>query len=274
MMEMMELDRIALREAAQRLYDQYSTVLSEAKLSSILSRSLDDGLLDFESTSTARGIINDVVLRYYPNEATIKAGFIDRVLVPQSPRTISIFELPIGKSRVDMCKVNGHSAAYEIKTDLDTFDRLEGQLRDYFDVFESVYVVTSERRWHELPDYVPEGCGIYSYRQDPSDGTYHFQTRRKAAKCTDLDAEKQLRAIPKHGLCAIFNIKDTHMSKTAVIEACLAESTPQKVNLAFKTYLKQRYGSHWKRFREIEPSVLGIDYEWFYRNGLDPSIVY
>jgi hypothetical protein len=53
-METMELDRIALREAAQRLYDQYSTVLSEAKLSSILSRSLDDGLLDFESASTAR----------------------------------------------------------------------------------------------------------------------------------------------------------------------------------------------------------------------------
>jgi len=274
MMKTKELDKIELCEAAQRLYDQYSTVLSETKLSSILSGTLNDSFFNLEPADTARSIINDLVLRYYPNEATIKAGFIDRILVPQNPKTISIFELPIGKSRVDMCKVNGHSAAYEIKTDLDTFDRLEGQLRDYFDVFESVYVVTSERRWHELPDYVPEGCGIYSYRQDPSGGTYHFRARRKAAKCTDLDAEKQLRAIPKHSLCAIFNIQDTHMPKSAVIETCLAESTPQKVNMVFKTYLKQRYGSYWKRFREIEPSVLGIDYEWVYRNGLDPSIVY
>jgi hypothetical protein len=49
---------------------------------------------------------------------------------------------------------------------------------------------------------------------------------------------------------------------------------PAEGQSSVQTYLKQRYGSHWKRFREIEPSVLGIDYEWFYRNGLDPSIVY
>lgn len=97
---------------------------------------------------------------YYPNEATIKANFIDKVLFPLNPANISIFELPIGNSRVDMCKVNGHSAAYEIKTDLDTFDRLEGQLSDYFDVFETVYVVTSEKRWQELPSYVPMPAGF------------------------------------------------------------------------------------------------------------------
>ena len=36
---------------------------------------------------------------------------------------------------------------YEIKTDLDTFDRLETQIRDYFKAFNHVCVVTSEHQF-------------------------------------------------------------------------------------------------------------------------------
>ena len=199
-METMLLDDIELRETAKRLYDSYSTVLSESKLISIIQDVLGDFAPALDSKYAARRTINDLVMGYYPNEATIKANFIDRVLFPLSPANISIFELPIGNSRVDMCKVNGHSAAYEIKTDLDTFDRLEGQLSDYFDVFETVYVVTSDKRWQELPSYVPEACGIYSYSQDARDGSYHFKAQRKAIKSTNLDSEKQLAVMPKRDL--------------------------------------------------------------------------
>lgn len=268
------LDKVEMREAAQRLYDQYSTVLSETRLSSILFDTLGCDYIDCERQDGARSLINELVLSYYPNETTIKANFIDRILLPQSPETISIFELPIGNSRVDMCKVNGHSAAYEIKTDLDTFDRLEGQLRDYFDVFETVYVVTSDNRWRELPSYVPDECGIYTYRQDTVDGTYHFCARRRPTKSTDLDAEKQLRVLPKQILCEFFDINGKQMSKPDIVRACLAENSRERINRLFKAYLKQRYGNYWSRFRKLQPSIYGIDYEWFYRNGLDPSTVY
>lgn len=269
-----ELDNVEMCEAAQQLYNLYSTILSETRLSSILFDILGCDYLDREREESARSLINNLVLNYYPNEATIKANFIDRVLLPQSPETISIFELPIGNSRVDMCKVNGHSAAYEIKTDLDTFDRLEGQLRDYFDVFETVYVVTSDIRWRELPSYVPDECGIYSYRQDNTDGSYHFCARRRPTKSTELDAEKQLRVLPKQVLCELFDINGKQMSKPDLVRECLAENSREKINRLFKVYLKQRYGSYWSRFRKLQPSIYGIDYAWFYRNGLDPSIVY
>lgn len=273
-METMLLDDIELRETAKRLYDSYSTVLSESKLISIIQDVLGDFAPALDSKYAARRTINDLVMGYYPNEATIKANFIDRVLFPLSPANISIFELPIGNSRVDMCKVNGHSAAYEIKTDLDTFDRLEGQLSDYFDVFETVYVVTSDKRWQELPSYVPEACGIYSYSQDARDGSYHFKAQRKAIKSTNLDSEKQLAVMPKRALCETFGIDGGGMSKPAIVQECLSENSQAKINRLFKAYLKQRYGAYWEHFCKVKPRILGIDYEWFYRNRLEPGIVY
>lgn len=261
-----------LADTAQHLYDAYSTVMSEKSLSGVLDAILGEQRNDYSQT-TARDLINRIVLGSYPNEATIKANFINKILLPQSPKTVSIFELPIGRSRVDMCKVNGHSAAYEIKTDLDTFYRLEGQLRDYFDVFETVYVVTSESRWRELPDYVPDACGIYSYRQQ-EDGSHKFCARRRAVKSSDLDSEKQLSVIPKQFLCSLFGKDGRGVSKSSLIHSCLKERDGQEINYLFKRYLKQRYGCYWNRFRELQPKIYEIDYQWFYRYGLSPQAIY
>ena len=261
-----------MTDTAQRLYDAYSTIMSEKSLSNVLDDILGESRYSYPQTS-ARDLINRIVLGSYPNEATIKANFINGVLLPQSPKTVSIFELPIGKSRVDMCKVNGHSAAYEIKTDLDTFCRLEGQLRDYFDVFETVYVVTSEVRWKELPEYVPEACGIYSYRQR-SDGSYTFCARRRATKSAKLDSEKQLSVIPKQQLCSLFRMDGKGISKQELVHECLEGYGSDDINLRFKRYLKRRYGGCWDRFRQLQPEIFEIDYQWFYRHGLSPQLVY
>ena len=90
-METMLLDDIELRETAKQLYDSYSTVLSESKLISIIQDALGGFAPALDSKYAARKTINDLVMGYYPNEATIKANFIDRVLFPLSPANISIF---------------------------------------------------------------------------------------------------------------------------------------------------------------------------------------
>ena len=267
-----QTDIEGLSDVAQSLSDAYSTVMSESGLSKLLERVLGADVIDYPHSS-ARELINRIVLGSYPNETTVKANFINRVLLPQSPKTVSIFELPIGKSRVDMCKVNGHSAAYEIKTDLDSFNRLEGQLRDYFDVFETVYVITSENRWRDLPDYVPDTCGIYSYRQS-TDGSLIFCTRRAAKKSDVLDSEKQLSAMPKKQLCSLLGTDGRSVSKQDLIDRCLLELDRHSINLLFKRYLKQRYGCCWNRFCELQPDIYEIDYQWFYRYGLSPQTVY
>ena len=51
-------------------------------------------------------------------------------------------EFRVGSSLADLVLINGKSVVYEIKTELDTPDRLEDQLKDYQKAFPNVYLVT------------------------------------------------------------------------------------------------------------------------------------
>jgi len=257
---------------AQQLYDSYSTPQSESLLAALLQKTQGIPSNALNRDCTAREYLNEFVLRYYPNEMAIKSNFVDNVLLKQGHSNISIFELPVGNSRVDLCKINGCSSAYEIKTDLDSFYRLEKQLADYFEVFENVYVIASDKRCKMLPDYVPKNCGIYSYRQR-QDGRYSFTLKRAPVQNRKLNPLKQLTIIPKSVIGTAFDLSN-NLAKSAMISECLLRNSVDNINRFFKRYLKARYGKRWDYFKTINPSILEIDYEWFFHNNLDPTIVY
>lgn len=259
------------RSEAQALFDGYTTLQSENSLKGLISVVAGEDYAS-EFDESARWFINELSMRCYPNESAIKASFVDSVILKQTSRAVSIFELPVGESRADLCKVNGHSAAYEIKTDLDTFSRLEKQLSDYFDVFDYVYAITSDDRWGSLPDYVPEECGIYSYHQK-RDGRYVFTLQRRPQLNDSLDSEKQLCIMPKRDLVAETGF-DSQLQKDAIVEKCLMSFDGRTINGMFKSSLKRRYGGRWEYFKSIRPEILEIDYEWFFHNNLNPAIIY
>ncbi|WP_162178958.1 sce7725 family protein [Bifidobacterium stellenboschense] len=69
------------------------------------------------------------------------------LLHSHSLRTSKAFrQLHVANSIADTVIINGHGTVYEIKSDLDTFERLEGQLKDYFKVFSYVNVVIPEEK--------------------------------------------------------------------------------------------------------------------------------
>lgn len=82
----------------------------------------------------------------YRNEYYYKNTLFNRhVLGRHSLNTTSaITELPIHHSKADFIKINGEAVVYEIKTELDSFIRLNSQINDYYKAFTKVYVVTSE----------------------------------------------------------------------------------------------------------------------------------
>ena len=81
-------------------------------------------------------------------------------------------------SIADLVIADQHAAAYEIKTDLDSFDRLALQLHSYSTCFEHVHVVTSaaksERAIRETPEHVGvltrDGDGSLAVVRPPSGG--------------------------------------------------------------------------------------------------------
>jgi hypothetical protein len=72
--------------------------------------------------------------------------------------------------------LNGTSCVYEIKTELDSLDRLEGQLRSYRKVFDKIYVVTHESQLSKLRRVLRDDVGILVLTE-----RYRFHEAREAA---------------------------------------------------------------------------------------------
>ncbi len=116
----------------------------------------------------------------YQNEYYYKNTLLNKLLLGvHSPRTtIALTEVPIGNSKADFILINGKAVVYEIKTALDNFDRLDGQIKDYYTAFSRVMVVTSENHFDEVQRRLqnsPVGIclltkkGSLSIRREPSE---------------------------------------------------------------------------------------------------------
>ncbi|MCK9224678.1 MAG: sce7726 family protein [Candidatus Muirbacterium halophilum] len=64
--------------------------------------------------------------------------------------TIALKQVPIEKSIADFILINGKAIVYEIKTELDNFNRLQDQLDDYYKGFVNVCVVTNVKNFDKL----------------------------------------------------------------------------------------------------------------------------
>lgn len=82
----------------------------------------------------------------YQNEYFYKNTLLNKLLlcVHSLRTTTALAEIPVGRSKADFILINGKAVVYEIKTALDNFERLAGQLEDYYKAFSEIVVVTSE----------------------------------------------------------------------------------------------------------------------------------
>ena len=69
-------------------------------------------------------------------------------------------EVQVGASKADLVLINGETVAYEIKTELDSLDRLPSQLASYQSTFDRVYVVSHERYIKRIEGRIPGTVGV------------------------------------------------------------------------------------------------------------------
>lgn len=81
--------------------------------------------------------------KYHRNEYVYKNELFNKILLGiHSPRTSTAFEeFAIANSIADFIVLNGSASVYEVKTDLDNFQRLEAQVIDYYSAFDRVTIV-------------------------------------------------------------------------------------------------------------------------------------
>lgn len=89
-------------------------------------------------------------------------------------------EFRIKNSIADVVLFNGTSCVYEIKTELDNFDRLHSQLSTYTEAIDQVHVVTHPQGVDRVASAVSERIGIICLQEDLTLQTIRKATSNKA----------------------------------------------------------------------------------------------
>jgi adenylate kinase family enzyme len=257
---------------AQQLYSQYSTIENVSVLINNLKNNIDSSFLSTMSDRSIHEIYNKIILDYYPNEICIKSSFIKQILV-RGKKHVTIFELPVGSSRTDLCKINGESITYEIKTDLDNFSRLQKQIKDYYKIFDKVFIICSEENVSKILALTPEKCGLYSYKQNRQKN-YKFKLIREASINNEINSINQLNLLRKNELNSYFAINESLQNHSGILEYVVNAYSTDSINRIFKLILKHRFEKKWTFLQENYNDIFEIDYQWFYKNQIEPSKIY
>ncbi len=146
---------IVLDSLAQKGYSPY---LSEVCINS--------GLLDRIDPATTLGEFFDwvynLLFKNYRNEYIYKNVIVNKILLSKHSLNTSqmLTEFRVGRSKADVVLLNGDSTVYEIKSQYDSFARLEKQIQAYFEIFDYINVITSASQAQKLESILPDKAGL------------------------------------------------------------------------------------------------------------------
>jgi len=124
---------------------------SRATISNLLKYNKDEVFerISKEETSHLETIqsVYQELSKTYRNEYFYKNTLLNKRLlgIHSVNTTTALTEIPVGRAKPDFILINGKAVVYEIKTELDNFDRLENQINEYYKAFNHVAIVTYEK---------------------------------------------------------------------------------------------------------------------------------
>lgn len=242
------------------------------KVSYYLFRTSESAIAALREVVLSNKFISDLFLEYYVCERVVKYFLIQSLL--ELTNDIVAFEMTVGGSRVDICRINGGSYAYEIKTEYDSFERLATQMNDYIKAFEKVYVVVPHSRELEIQPFIPAGCGIISYRQSHNKKLVFSYRRRSEKNECDVDAcISSLSSNELSDFLKLLKLGDRD-SKEKKLNVILDYSAHNNIWPTYRRLLKTKYKTNWQFLKDHFDEIIPIDIQSFFSTNMDPSLLY
>lgn len=242
------------------------------KIKYALPKTSESVLAELQKETFSNEFINNLMINYYTCERVVKYHFIKHL--KDAIHDIVAFEMSIGESRIDICRINGKLCAYEIKTEFDNYDRLATQMNDYFKSFEKVYIIVPSQKFNIVQKYVPKKCGIITYRVSKSrDMIFSY---RRAAKENLCDIKFCLHSLAGSDLVKLLRLLNVKPSKTKEENLSLILKTAQEKNIwpIYKLFLKQKYEDQWMYLKINFDKILPIDCQSFFSSRMNPDMLY
>lgn len=261
------------------LHSAYQPFMLDGQVWDIIQKVFPDEVFNsishFKAEIVGHKFVNDLVIKHYPGECTIKYHFIKNFI--NRHNEVSTFEMNVGNSRLDIGRINGYSYAYEIKTELDSLEKLDKQLHDYQCVFDYIHVVIHNKHLDKVTEIAPNYCGIISFRHDDKQNRWKFYTRRKAVLHQSIKPDKQLNCLTSKEFDIILKkigINGNSLTRREKEQLILSFLSPEKINHLFKTLIKRRFQKRWEHLEKHFESINPIDLQMFFKTEADPYWVY
>jgi hypothetical protein len=166
------------------------------------------------------------------------------------------FGLKNGTNRADIAVLNGKLIGYEIKTEKDTLTRLPSQVNAYNEVFDSVFLITTNKHLHKVKKIIPDWWGIYQIHQN-NVFELSFSCHRKGKINREKNTYGIAQLLWKEELSDFLFNKfglqiNPRVNKHQMYEFIAAKCTPTEFGKVALAYLKKRSG--WRK--DPKPSWL------------------
>lgn len=186
----------------------------------------------------------DHLLKNYRHEYLYKVALLNSYVVKNHSLsdTILLNEFRIGKSKADTVLINGTNKVFEIKTELDSPERLNTQIKDYYKGFSEVYIVIHHSMIDKYIRLIDEQVGIMIFTAENQ-----IQTFRPATSCHALlETSEMMKALRKKeylqlvkGLCGFV----PSATPVQLFKSCLAalnDFSAEQVQSRFLEIIKLR----------------------------------
>ncbi|OGP63994.1 MAG: hypothetical protein A2169_00515 [Deltaproteobacteria bacterium RBG_13_47_9] len=100
--------------------------------------------------------------RHYRNEYVYKNAIANKILLGKHSLNTSymLTEFRVESCRADVVILNGTSNVYEIKSEYDSLDRIQNQVKSYMKMFDMVNVITSSSQLSKVSSELPGEIGL------------------------------------------------------------------------------------------------------------------
>ncbi|WP_312615111.1 MULTISPECIES: sce7726 family protein [Oscillibacter] len=255
------------------------SILSRVFTRSVLRDIIQKGQSDIYNEAVAQFIVQPesktngvnfdglyaVLEKKYRNEYYYKNTLLNKLLlgVHSINTTTALTELQTAHAKGDFILINGKAVVYEIKTELDNFDRLDEQVYNYYKVFDHVSVVTCESNLSSLIQrFYDSPVGVCSI--SPKGAIQHMKKAAEyKAALNASDIFDTLRRQEYEEIIAKMKIPLPKVSSFDYYECCKNLISKQNINEVYALYLKilkARAKINSELFYSVPKSIKSISY--------------
>lgn len=201
------------------------------------------------------------LIREYRHEYIYKNAVAEKILLGKHnlKTAFMLTEFRVDDCKADAVVLNGTSHVYEIKSEMDSFERLDRQLAAYHKMFDFITVITTERLYKSVEDRVPKEVGIMVL----ADGGYQFRKkpfREAVSNKVNVDPTVIFNSLQRRESLKIikekFDVSLAHLPNTQIYGAAkmyFEKLSPEAAHDAMVKALKHR-----REIRRVADFVLDV----------------